>query len=539
MVTLLVGNKIQYLVRWVLLLNCRKRKIECEWVARGGDVKQRECSETSTTEKRFASLDEEIGGIYNKKRCFKAPISEDKIYELSNKTFASESCRKIKWAVKMFNEWRISRMKEIFVNAEIRRCDLNFPQEINKDDLCFALSRFVREVKHVDNNEFPPNTLREIVVMVQMYLQQGGVNWKLLDDREFCTLRNVLDNTMKERHAQGFGVRQSAAIISLENEEKMFQCGALGEADPEQLLHTVIYMLGLHLALRGGVEHTRLRRPGFECQIETDFDEAMGKEILIYKEDPLQKTNEGGLCSKQTKEIVKVFPSENPSRCPVRLFGKYVGLLPNGRSCGKLYLRPKVKTNPSVWYCDQPYGKNKVCSTVKKLCEIAKIPGKFSNHSLRATSASRMFHKNVPEQVIKEITGHRSDCVRVYKKTNEELLRKASSSIGGNDKCDGSLARNDNGESSKKVEKVGVDNMTKIQKQRLSESLTAYQIIKNVVKTRMELRNKLRKPIVSKLAKKVLSWQRGISRIKSKKNQKKESNQKVVIDVNVNVNYSK
>ena len=115
-------------------------------------------------------------------------------------------------------------------------------------------------------------------------------------------------------------------------------------------------MLGLDLALCGGVEHLRLCRPGFDCQISTELDQDSGQEILIYREDPLQKNNQGGINSKPYNKIVKVFPSSDRTRCPACLFGKYIGLLPQGRSCGKLYLRPKVKCTPSVWYCDQPHG---------------------------------------------------------------------------------------------------------------------------------------------------------------------------------------
>ena len=45
---------------------------------------------------------------------------------------------------------------------------------------------------------------------------------------------------------------------------------------------------------------------------------------------------------------------------------------------------------------------------------MANLEGKFTNHSLRAISATRMFAKDVPEQVIKEITGHWGDCVHIY-----------------------------------------------------------------------------------------------------------------------------
>ena len=215
--------------------------------------------------------------------------------------------------------------------------------------------------------------------------------------------------------------------------------------------------------VRGGVEHTQLRRPGFNCQISNEIDENSGKEVLMYREDPLQKSNQGGLSSRSSNKIVKVFPASDKTRCPVQLFIKYLGLLPEGKSCGKLYLCPRQKYTPSVWYCDQPYGKNKVSGTVRKLCELAKIEGKFSNQSLRATSASRMYQSDVPEQVIKEITGHKSDCVRVYKRTSSEILQNASKCISG-DKCD------DNGKKQKENEvKVGAK---KVEEQGVCDSRT-------------------------------------------------------------------
>ena len=89
-------------------------------------------------------------------------------------------------------------------------------------------------------------------------------------------------------------------------------------------------------------------------------------------------------------------------------------------------MRLKSKPTPACWYCNQPYGKNKVGSTVKTLCDLAQIEGKFTNHSLRASSASHMYESNVPEQIIKEVMGHHSDCVRAYKRTSDEMLEVAS-----------------------------------------------------------------------------------------------------------------
>ena len=490
--------------------------------------------EVSTELKRKFEGESEVksakGGT---KRTYKAPENQAKINELSHKNFAYESKKKIKWAVNMYDEWRVNRMKSLMVDSEIRNCDLAFVKYFSKQELSHCLARFITEVKKIDNTDFTGKTLQEIIIMIQMHLHQNGVYWKLLDEAEFRDLRNILDNLMKDRHAKGLGVKQKCEIISLSHEDRMFDCNVFGESDPEQLLRTVIYMLGLHLALRGGVKHLRLRRPGFDPQIVTELDEGSGQEILVYREDQLQKTNQGGLQSKPNNKVVKVFPSSNMRRCPVRLYGKYIGLLPTSKSCGKLYLRPKLRYNPITWFNDQPYSKNKICGVVKTLCKLTNIEGKFSNHSLRATSASRMFDNNVPEQVIKEITGHKSECVRVYKQTSDSMLKSASKSIAGSDVKEGDESENE----SELISEVA----TGEQKQRLKESLSVSQMIKNVVKTRMEMRKKSRKSVIGKIAKKRVTFNK--QRLTKKRANvgklRRNKNNKLVIDLNVNVKYMK
>ena len=212
----------------------------------------------------------------------------------------------MKWAVGLYNDWLEYRLRLQSTPVEIGRTDLNFVGSFTQDDLCFSLSRFIREIKRIDGSEYPLNTLREIIVMVQMHLNENDVYWKLLENEKFLGLRNVVDNTMKERTVQGLDLRRSSEVISLSQEGLLFNSGALGDSEPLQLLHTVIYMMGLHLALRGGVEHNRLRRPGFEPQIVIGKD-SRGHECLIYTEDALNKTNQGGLkCRTMYKSCICV-----------------------------------------------------------------------------------------------------------------------------------------------------------------------------------------------------------------------------------------
>ena len=78
----------------------------------------------------------------------------------------------------------------------------------------------------------------------------------------------------------------------------------------------------------------------------------------------------------------------------------------------------------SVWYSAVPIGKHTLQQKFSKMCQAAGIVGHKTNHSLRATAASEMFARQVPEKLIQERTGHRSlEALRTYERSNEEQLR--------------------------------------------------------------------------------------------------------------------
>ena len=95
----------------------------------------------------------------NKKRParkFKESTHDNIINKCSKKIFAPESCRKIKWAVNSYNDWREYRLSLQSPPVEIGRADLNFVGQFMECDLCFALSRFIREIKRIDGSDYPP-----------------------------------------------------------------------------------------------------------------------------------------------------------------------------------------------------------------------------------------------------------------------------------------------------------------------------------------------------------------------------------------------
>lgn len=63
----------------------------------------------------------------------------------------------------------------------------------------------------------------------------------------------------------------------------MWSSGVLGESNPEQLLNTVIYLLGVHLSLCAVDKHKALKM-GYYLQIKCFFDEDLDSHFLQYME---------------------------------------------------------------------------------------------------------------------------------------------------------------------------------------------------------------------------------------------------------------
>ena len=81
---------------------------------------------------------------------------------------------------------------------------------------------------------------------------------------------------------------------------------------------------------------------------------------------------------------------------------------------------------------DSPVGVHLLTKTVEKLCTAAGFKGHYTNHSLRATAATRLYLAGVDELLITEKTGHRSNSVRSYKRTIDRQLKELSSILHTN-----------------------------------------------------------------------------------------------------------
>ena len=108
---------------------------------------------------------------------------------------------------------------------------------------------------------------------------------------------------------------------------------------------------------------------------------------------------------------------------------KYAPVITN-----RFYVMPKKNgvALGTTWFTNRPIGKNKLAGFMKRICEKAGVHHNVTNHSLRATCATRLYESNVDEQLIMERTGHRSvSGVRAYKRTSDFHLEHCSAVLDG------------------------------------------------------------------------------------------------------------
>ncbi len=118
---------------------------------------------------------------------------------------------------------------------------------------------------------------------------------------------------MKARCTANLGTVSKARPISFEDENRMWESGALGEDSPDKLRNTVMFLIGMSCALRGGEEHRHLWCPPHNPQIVLKRD-VNNREYLVYTEDSKSKTHQGGLYSRVKK--AKVIPIHGNSVKP-------------------------------------------------------------------------------------------------------------------------------------------------------------------------------------------------------------------------------
>ena len=221
------------------------------------------------------------------------------------------------------------------------------------------------------------------------------------NDPRFSELHGSCKSVSRELRKSGVGAQVKHAPVITPEEEKLWDSGAIRIYSPKALGRCVFYYVGKSFCLRGGEEHRSLK--------PSQFERGFNPDCYTYTENG-SKNHQGHFGTRTESNKIYANPDAG-IKCPVYLLDFYFSKFPKpANSMDFFYLKPlgKVPINQDApWFEATAVGKNTLSKYVKLMCDDAGIERK-TNHSLRATGATAMFSAEVPEKMIKGVTGHKS-----------------------------------------------------------------------------------------------------------------------------------
>lgn len=348
------------------------------------------------------------------------------VAELRTMSVPQKTKEKAQWAYNQFLQWRSWRLSLELPNE----CDRFLSRdlgitEFSEPELDEVLSVFISQVRKHNKDRYPGQTLYEMVTSIQKYFEVfGGKMFRLIEKSMFPKLYYTLDVEMKASSAQGIGTTvKKAEPISPESEEVLWNKNILGDQTPKSLLRAAFYLIGVNFGLRGGKEHRDLRASNLSFHKDSE-----GYSYVQYQQH-VSKTNQGGLRHRKIEpHVARAYANTDSERCPVRILQLYMEKCPPEMLQKGFYLKPLPEPRKAgPWFCKVPIG---IHTLEKMVCEIMKeanINGRYTNHSLRVTTVTRLFQEGLDTTLIMKQTGHRSETVATYKRVNDDQLRGVSS----------------------------------------------------------------------------------------------------------------
>ena len=126
---------------------------------------------------------------------FSKPLADEDVEKLLKKDIPKNTGKTVQWAVNLYDQWRIARNCSIVKDDTLREVMKVLPSRLESqsvEEINYGISRFVHEIKRVDGGDYPPKTIRQIVLLLQMHLIEHGKNFRLLMGKHFLISEIVL-----------------------------------------------------------------------------------------------------------------------------------------------------------------------------------------------------------------------------------------------------------------------------------------------------------------------------------------------------------
>ncbi|KAG7465902.1 hypothetical protein MATL_G00159160 [Megalops atlanticus] len=234
--------------------------------------------------------------------------------------------------------------------------------QCSSSELSFGLCRFIREVRRPNGEPYSPDSIFYLCLGLQQYLLENGRIENLFTDQLYSDFTLEITKMLRDWKPT---VLPSGYLRWRVEEEFLWACKQLGAYSPTVLLNTLLFFSTKLFRLKTLPQHRRLSFSNLtRCTRQGAGPKSAYLRFCPARRDPAA-TETPALPAKRRKEEdeeedVLEMPenTENPLRCPVRLYEFYLSKCPDEvkQRTDLFYLQPERSCMPNsrLWYSSQP-----------------------------------------------------------------------------------------------------------------------------------------------------------------------------------------
>uniref|UniRef100_UPI003AB04B55 zinc finger MYM-type protein 4 n=1 Tax=Centroberyx gerrardi TaxID=166262 RepID=UPI003AB04B55 len=291
----------------------------------------------------------------------------------SNKAVSKEPPKlKSQYGIDAWKSW--IQWRETQPNVEKPRFGSR-PMELKEDvlrcttaELSYGLCRFITEVKRPNREPYSPDSLFYLCLGIQQYLFENGRVENIFTDLFYSKFSMEFTKMLKDFKPK---ITASGYVHSRVEEEYLWDCKQLGAYSPIVLLNTLLFFCCKYFGFTTVEQHRQLSFAHVMRCTKTSANNTKTTFLRFYppismneQEEQLQ-TDADGVPAKKRKEeeskeeiLEMIENSENPLRCPVRLYEFYLSKCSETikQRTNLFYLHPERSCVPNspMWFSSTP-----------------------------------------------------------------------------------------------------------------------------------------------------------------------------------------
>lgn len=275
---------------------------------------------------------------------------------------------------------------------------------MSKEDLANNLRHFYACVRKqpepgsMAGEDYSRSGYRNIRAGLQRHLVSPPHNRQIniMSDIDFQKANQVFNGKIKGLKKEGKDVTKHKPAIAEEDMALFYKSGVLSDTNPTSLQRKVFVELALHFGRRG--------REGWRTMKKNSFSvnkDAKGRDFVTLNYNECDKNHQD---AEQKMQCMFATYKEN---CPVASFQKYVQKL--NPECEWFLQRPLASyEGKRIWYANAPLGVNSIGNMLKGISRDAGSSVVYTNHSIKASTATILKQNGFQPIDIMAVTGHRN-----------------------------------------------------------------------------------------------------------------------------------